>query len=114
MTAAEPTTTWLAEHRSGLVELLRELVSFRSENRPPGGREGPCQAFVFEYLRTLGLEPSTFRPDDVAGAPEHPAWWPGRSYQDRPCVTAQRHGGGGGRSLLLSGHVDVVPALGQG
>jgi acetylornithine deacetylase len=106
--------SWLDAHRDDLLELVRKLVSFPSENRPPRGEEGPCQEFVAGYLERLGLEPDVFRPDEVDGAVDHVAWWPGRDYADRPNVAARLRGRGGGRSLLFSGHVDVVPALGEG
>ena len=105
---------WLAAHRDDLITLVRRLVSHRSENRPPRGEEASCQAFVAGYLRELGLEPDVFEPDEVPGAPEHPAWWPGRDYSGRPNVVARLAGAGGGRSLLFTGHVDVVPAHGEG
>ena len=109
-----PPQEWLAAHAGDLVELTRTLVSYRSENRPPRGEEAACQAFVADYLGKLGLEPDVFQPDEVAGALEHPAWWPGRDYAGRPNVVARLKGAGGGRSLLFSGHVDVVPAHGEG
>ncbi|MGB9186102.1 MAG: M20/M25/M40 family metallo-hydrolase [Solirubrobacteraceae bacterium] len=113
MAGSDP-ETWLAEHRPDLLELTRELISFPSENRPPRGEEGPCQEFVAGYLNHLGIEPDVFCPDEVDGAIDHVAWWPGREYARRPNVVGRLPGGGGGRSLLFSGHVDVVPALGVG
>jgi acetylornithine deacetylase len=111
---AEAAAEWLAAHAGDLVELTRALVAHRSENRPPRGEEAACQAFGARYLGDLGLEPDVFQPDEVAGATGHPAWWPGRDYAGRPNVVARLRGGGGGRSLLFSGHVDVVPAHGEG
>src|SRR5205814_2484434 len=102
---------WLASHRDDLIDLTRRLVSYPTENRPPRGDEAACQAFVTAYLRRLGLKPDVFQPDEVTGAQEHPAWWRGRDYADRPNVVARLEGTGRGRSLLFSGHVDVVPAL---
>ena len=37
-------------------------------------------------------------------------YWPGRQYAGRPNVAARIPGAGGGRSLILSGHIDTVPA----
>jgi len=112
--ATETHAAWLAAHRAELLELVRELVSLPSENRPPRGEEGPCQLRVAAYLSSLGLTVDEFAPDEVPGATGHPAWWPGLEYAGRPNVAARLRGRGGGRSLIFSGHVDVVPALGEG
>lgn len=95
--------------RDELVELTRALVRIPSENAPPGGAEAAVQRFIVETLRRAGLEPDVFTPDDV-DLPRHPAFHPGRTYADRPDVVATLRGSGGGRSLVLSGHADTVPA----
>jgi acetylornithine deacetylase len=110
---ADDPLRWLDAHEPDLVGLAAELVRLPSENRPPHGDEAACQAAVATRLRDLGLEPDVFRPDAVPAAAGHELWWPGRDYAGRECVTARRAGRGGGRSLLLTGHVDVVPALGE-
>ncbi len=105
---------WLSDHKDDVVALAHDLVALPSENRPPVGDESRCQEYVVTYLSSLGLEPDVFRPDEVEGATEHPAWWPGRDYDGRPCVVTRLPGHGNGQALLFSGHVDVVPAVGQG
>jgi len=96
--------------RDEILGFFRDLVRIPSETHPPGGDEGPCQRFVAERLRAIGLEPDVFEPWSVPGIAEHPGWWPGYDYTDRPNVVARWAGTGGGRSLILNGHIDVVPA----
>ena len=95
--------------RHEIVGLLADLVRFPSVNRPPRGEELACQRFVERVLRDMGLEVDAFRPDDVPGIERHPGWWPGSDSADRPNVVGVRRGQGGGRSLLLLAHADVVP-----
>jgi acetylornithine deacetylase/succinyl-diaminopimelate desuccinylase family protein len=80
-----------------LVDLTRDLVRIRSENPKllgfdPGG-EAAMQDRVTAELEPLGFEIDRWEP------------LPGR-----PNVVAVLRGSGGGRSLALNGHVDVVPA----
>jgi acetylornithine deacetylase len=113
---------WVEQHRDDVISLTRSLVHFRSENKPPHGNEKDCQMFVADFLRDLGCQVDIFRPDEVQGLTEHPAYWPGREYSDRPNVVGtltsepgkQPGGAKRSRSLLFSGHVDVVPTLGEG
>jgi len=77
-------------------------------------------------MRAIGCRVDVFTPLEVAGLTEHPAYWPGRDYADRPNVVgvlssqpARPVGGpvgvaAGRRSLLFTGHIDVVPTVGQG
>lgn len=98
------------ERRDRLVALLQDLVRIPSENRAPNGAEGHCQQYVASVLRAAGWEPVLYSPQEVPGIEKHPLFWPGRNYANRPNVAAVRGGSGGGRSLILSGHIDTVPA----
>lgn len=95
--------------RDAIIRLSQTLIRFDSVNQPPWGNEGPCQAFVAGQLRELGLQVDTFTPDEVPGIQDDPAYLPGRDYTDRPNVVGVLKGSGGGRSLHLTAHADVVP-----
>lgn len=103
---------WVDEHHEDVVKLAEALIRFPSENRVPHGLEKECQAFVAETLRSLGLELDVFEPPEVPGLLDHPVYWPGREYHDRPNVVGTWRGAnpGAGRSLLFSSHADVVTA----
>lgn len=100
---------YVRENQRRLVEIVRDLVRIPSENRAPQGNELACQRYVTEFLCVQGWMPSMYSLDDVPGLKEHPLYWPGRDYRDRPNVGARLRGEGGGCSLLLSGHIDTVP-----
>lgn len=96
--------------RSGrLIELTQELIRRPSENKPPQGSERACQEYIASVLRASGWEPDLYELPEVPGLEKHPVFRPGREYGGRPNLGARRTGGGGGRSLLLSGHIDTVP-----
>jgi acetylornithine deacetylase len=93
------------------VEFLRGLVQRRSTL----GEEAAVQAFIAAELGGMGLDVETWEIDHAAIArlPGYgPVEW---SYEGRPNVGARWPGaGGGGRSLVLQSHVDVVPATPEG
>ena len=105
----ERVVEYVDSRRDRLVEIIGDLVRRASENTPPNGNEGPCQAYIAAALTQAGYEPDIYGLDEVAGLREHPLFFPGRDYSGRPNVAARRHGANGGRSLILSGHVDTVP-----
>ncbi|HEX2038662.1 MAG TPA: ArgE/DapE family deacylase [Acidimicrobiales bacterium] len=89
-----------------LIAFASELV--RTPSLPDG--EGPVQELVAERLRGLGLDVDVFtcRHAELEG---HPAFNDdGFSGDSRVDVVGVWRGTGGGRSIVLNGHVDVVPA----
>jgi len=100
---------YVDRHQTRLIEIVSDLVKIPSANTPPVGAEGACQSYLAGALRRVGWHPELYRPDKAAGILEHPLFWPGRDYSDRPNLGARRPGVGGGRSLVLSGHIDTVP-----
>ena len=93
-----------------ILEFVKTLVRFPSENRPPDGNEGPAQEFLAAECRDLGLDVDVFSPDEIAGIRDHPSWLPGRNYANgRRNVVARWEGKGRGRSVLFSSHMDVAP-----
>ena len=100
-------------YQDEIIQVMQDLVRIPSQNTPPVGQEGACQAHIADYLRRHGLAPDVYELDKVPGLAEHPAYWPGRDYRGRPNVSSLLPGKGGGRSLLLTGHCDTVP-IGEG
>jgi acetylornithine deacetylase/succinyl-diaminopimelate desuccinylase-like protein len=83
----------------GTAELLAALVSIDSVNPslvPGGAGEREIVAFVADWARAAGLEAEV-----LAATP------------DRPSVLVRARGTGGGRTLLLCGHLDTVGTEGM-
>ena len=86
-----------------LVGLVAELV------RRPSllGQEAAAQDFVADHLRASGLATEAWDLDEsLVELPE--AGRSGVPFAGRPNVAGVLRGRGGGRSLILNGHVDVV------
>lgn len=108
--SVEQSILWAVDAKRGaILELLKDLIRIPSVNRPPGGEELACQRFVATKMRALDLDVDIFTPDSVPGITEHPGWYSGSCYTDRPNVVGVRKGSGTGPSLLLLAHADVVP-----
>ncbi len=95
--------------REEIVRVLQNMVRLPSVTHPPQGDEGRVQVYVEELFRQLGLEVDVFEPTQVSGLTEHEGYWEGLDYTGRPNVVGVWKGQGGGRSLILNGHCDVVP-----
>jgi acetylornithine deacetylase len=99
--------------REDVVALACELIAFdttsRSANDDPPRDEVALQQRLADRLSAVGAEIDLWEPTpaDVAG---HPLSVDGIAFAGRPQLAARLRGTGGGRSLLLNGHIDVVPA----
>ncbi|HVI85536.1 MAG TPA: acetylornithine deacetylase, partial [bacterium] len=91
--------------RDNVVSLLQRLVQVDSVT----GNETEIQAFIAATLREMALEVDEFDADPDA-LRQYPGFLePEKPMAGRPNVVGVWRGRGGGRSLLLNGHVDTVP-----
>ncbi len=97
-----------APHRRRLRELAEGLLAFEST----AGREAPAQRWLRDRLDELGFATYAWEPDAGALA-SHPSFPPAGELvlADRPSVAGVLEFGDAdaGRTLVLDGHVDVVP-----
>ncbi|MFX1602341.1 MAG: ArgE/DapE family deacylase [Promethearchaeota archaeon] len=101
---------WIRQNKHLLVELTQNLVRIPSVS----GEEGEVQEFIAKTLSELELEPKLVVPD-VDILRKSPDFFETTSYarvgyEGRPNVVGVLRGQDGGRSICLSGHVDVVSA----
>jgi acetylornithine deacetylase len=100
----------LAERENELVAHLSTLIGFDTTAREPDDPprdERALQEYLAGRLERAGARVDLWepRPEEVAGhrlAPE------GIAFEGRPQLAATFPGAGGGRSLLLNGHIDAV------
>src|SRR4051794_24748679 len=103
----------IAERREELVALACELIAYDTTSRSapdePPRDEAALQQALATRLQSAGAEIDLWEPapEDVAG---HPLSVEGIDFAGRPQLAARLRGSGGGCSLLLNGHIDVVPA----
>src|SRR3990172_2784630 len=93
------------ERRQSVIEFLGRLIRFNSVT----GNEAEIQDFLAEHLRSLGFEVDEFEPDPEA-LRKYPGFLePELPFTGRKNVVGVNKGTGGGKSLVLNGHVDTVP-----
>lgn len=98
----------IASYRDEIVQVMTDMIRIPSQNQPPLGYEKAVQEYMATYLGRAGRPVDLYQPDEVPGLKEHPDFWSGRDYTDRPNLCSILKGKGGGRSLLLTGHADTV------
>jgi len=87
-------------------DLLCRLIAFRST----AGAEGGVQGFLFDFLSSGGF-PVRLSPvaESIVDDPDYTPVPGHESYQGRPNVFVDLAGLGGGKSVILNSHTDVVP-----
>src|SRR5215510_8885359 len=96
------------ENRHKAISFLRQMIAIPSVT----GDEAKIQKFLADYMRKIGLDVDMWE-TDWEELKKHPAYRPvDRGYEGRPNIVATLKGTGGGRSLLLNGHTDVIPVGG--
>jgi acetylornithine deacetylase len=104
-------TDAVARRRDDLAGMVCELVAFDTRAPEPGGAprdEAALQAYVAERMRAAGLAVRVWEPEAAELPPSRYPIPPGHDFRGRPQLLATASGTGGGRTLLLNGHVDVV------
>jgi len=105
MTTREGLLTKIEQSQNRSIEFLQRIISIPSVT----GEEGRIQNYLAEYLSRIGLRVDMWETDWEA-IKKHPGYRPvTRGYEGRPNIVATLKGIGGGRSLLLNGHTDVIP-----
>ena len=99
-----------------IVQTLCDLIAFPSvvKNNPaeagPGERD--CQLYLQARLQALGFVTDLWDPDGPALYDKYkgrPGANRGRTFEGRPNLGGTLAGTGDGRSIMLTGHIDVVP-----
>ena len=104
------------QSREQIAETLQQLIRFQSvvmadpTKAGPGERE--CQEYLEDRLRRAGFKTDLWEPDADALLEKYrgkPGAQPRRNFKGRPNLAGILPGSGKGRSMLLTGHIDVVP-----
>jgi acetylornithine deacetylase len=93
------------QSRDNAIKFLQQMIAIPSVT----GDEGKIQDFLNSYLTKLGLKVDMWE-SNWEELKKHPGYIPVEiGYEGRPNIVATWKGTGGGRSLLLNGHTDVIP-----
>lgn len=99
--------------RDDLLDLTATLIGFDTRAGGPGDgprEEAALQECLASRLQAAGLEVELWEPQTVYSPRGATVVSTAEHFRGRPQLLARAFGGGGGRSLLLNGHIDVVPA----
>jgi acetylornithine deacetylase len=95
--------------RGDLKRLTQELVRTNSVAIPPGGDETPAQLVLQSFFREHGVRAEMYATEFIERS-GNALVRKNRTYRGRKNLSVRLSGTGRGRSLLLNGHMDTVPA----
>src|SRR5277367_731475 len=106
----------VAARADRIVETLATLISFPSVVMADPTKAGPgerdCQRYLEGRIAAIGFETDLWDPDGPALYAKYegrPGAQKGRTFEGRPNLAGRLKGKGEGRSIMLTGHIDVVP-----
>lgn len=107
--ARDDVLQYIRENKEQAIQFLQGLLQIDSADIRHGmdGKEEEAQLYLQEHLKKLGLETTLCEPDyarisNLEGCSD------GHQYKGRPNLTGILKGCGGGRSLILNGHMDTM------
>lgn len=99
-------TAAVEARRDDILDLHLRLVGTGSITL----NEGPVQAVARAAMEAIGLEIDQWESSAEEIAPYIVHVGKQATFENRPIVVGRHKGAGGGRSLMLQGHIDTVPA----
>ncbi len=114
-TKKEQVYAWIDEHEEEITSLLQDLVRIPTvtpyfDEEEKYMKEGEAQNYLKAYLESMGMETELTYPDaaELKQYEGKAGYYADHTFENRPNLYGRLKGKGGGRSLLLSGHIDVV------
>lgn len=115
MNNKEKVFEWIDQHQEDAVSLLQELIQAPSVNayfdeEDSFKHEDLAQEALRKHLDAMGME-TEFQYPDAEELKEYegkPGYYADHKFENRPNLVGVLSGKGGGKSILLSGHIDVV------
>lgn len=97
-------------NREKYFRFLKDLVAFDSRILDAGkqGQEKGIQEYLKAYFTQMGAQVDAFKPENEK-IEKYVGYNANHTYEDRENVVALFPGKGGGKSLLMNGHCDIVP-----
>jgi len=115
MNTKEKVFSWIESNTEKITKLLQGLIRTPSVNAyfdedPAFKGEGNAQRFLKSYLEDMNMKTEFQYPDAKELLPykDKAGYYADHEFKDRPNLVATLKGEGSGKSIMLSGHIDVV------